>query len=368
MDLSSIFTSKATQLFWERLEDSQIAEARTSQVIENGEAYFVIRLKEMYVGFGRKLWRKYYPMLHGFTKHGQSEEHTVAGPGQLHELGEANLDRIVNLNQRLAGPTPFNGDDVALLVGLYAIPGEDAAKALIGTVATLANLGGITVGQAIPIAAAVKSGIESILGLNDAQLQLGIRDSFYAGNVLRTGFYVGIGADRGAVNSRELWLRNGRLVKGRDPNVGRPYQDHDYMVLEIERRDTRDDWPSLPGMADFQERSSKIMADAALRAPDKKKRLGELWPFFQTILSNSPYLTQPDRARIALNVSQDLQRRLIAQKTGNPFETKSLTGDGAGIIPSNHFDLLEVLDYFEVDSDATRRRAVTALNGDPFSG
>src|SRR5207245_1819039 len=106
-------------------------------------------------------------------------EHSIAGPGQLRELGEANLERIVNLSYRIAGPTPFRGDEVKMLCGLYSVPGQDAAKALIDTVGALAGLGGIALGQAPQIAAVVKQGVESVLGLNEATLQLGISDTFF---------------------------------------------------------------------------------------------------------------------------------------------------------------------------------------------
>jgi hypothetical protein len=101
-----------------------------------------VRLKEMFLRTSRRLWRKFYPMLHAFTRHGAVEEHTVVGPGQLRELGDTNLDRLVNLNQRVAGPIPFSGEDVSLVVGLYAIPGADASKALIDTVGNVAQLAG----------------------------------------------------------------------------------------------------------------------------------------------------------------------------------------------------------------------------------
>ena len=56
-----------------------------------------------------------------------------AGPGQLKELGTANLDRLVGLAYRLAGPMVYAGDDLDVLVGLYAVPAQDAAKVLPGS-------------------------------------------------------------------------------------------------------------------------------------------------------------------------------------------------------------------------------------------
>ena len=79
---------------------------------------------------------------------------------------------------------------------------------------------------------------------------------------LRSGVYIGIGAPPGSVDMEKLWLSKGRLVKGADPIAAarQPYQDHDYLVLEVERLETRDDWPSLPGITEFQEKIAAILS------------------------------------------------------------------------------------------------------------
>src|SRR5690606_26173519 len=83
MSILDIFKSKAQKLTWRRLPDTQVVGGTTGKDIPKDEAYFVLRMKEMYVQHSRKLWRKYYPMLHGFTEHAGEEVHAVAGPGQL---------------------------------------------------------------------------------------------------------------------------------------------------------------------------------------------------------------------------------------------------------------------------------------------
>lgn len=364
MSILDIFKSKAQKLTWRRLPDTQVVGGTTGKDIPKDEAYFVLRMKEMYVQHSRKLWRKYYPMLHGFTEHAGEEVHAVAGPGQLRELGEANLDRIVNLNYRLAGPTAVRADEVSVLVGLYSVPGEDAAKALIDTVGVLAGLGGIALGQAAPIANAVKTGVENILGLDQAQLAIGIRDIFYAENPLRSGYHVGINKPDGSVDLSRLWLKEGRLLEGSDPFVARPYDGADYMVLEIERRDSLDAWPSLPGMAEYQQQFGGIMADANLTVAQKRERLAAVWPQFTEFLASTVYLTRPDRERIATNVAADLNNRLAAMQSGNPFvETRSVDEAQARAKRAEEFDFVDVGEYEEPLVPAGG-----ALGGNPFTG
>ena len=367
MSLLDIFQTKSQQLYWSRFPEANVAGGAQPATIGNNDAYFLLRMKEMYVAYSRRLWRKLYPMLHSFVEHGKFQENAIAGPAQLRELGDGGLDRIVNLNYRLAGPAPFTGEDLSVLVGLYSVPGQDAAKALIDTVASVASLGGVALGSAVQIAQTVKSGVESILGLNGSQLALGIRDVVNAGKPLRSGYYLGVSAPAGEVDLQTLWLKDGRLVQGADPMVARPYQDHDYMVLEIERRDTREDWPSLPGIAEFQDQFAVIMGDGKLTVADKRARLRDLWPGFTQALTVSRFLTAPHREVIANDVSKDLQARLDAIENKNPFETRSWGDARTRAIAPTDFDFIDVGVYTDRGDPASVRQAREALTRNPFS-
>ena len=75
--------------------------------------------------------------------------------------------------------------------------------------------------------------------MTETRLELGIRDSFFSGNPLKAGYHVGIDAEPTDVDVSQLWFDRGRLVKGARPESAVPYADHDYMVIEIERREKR---------------------------------------------------------------------------------------------------------------------------------
>ncbi len=323
MNVADLFRAQGTRLFWRRLPDSQAVGEPTGQLIEPDRAYFVVRLNEMYLGTRRTLWRRFRPLVHGFTTHAGREEHSIAGPGQLQQLGEANLERVVVLNTRLAGPIAFDDGDVSLVVGLYSVPGDDAATALVATVGAAAGLAGLAAGPVTQLADVVKTGVDSILGLAATRLRLGVSDVFFAGNPLRSGFHVGIGTPEENVDVDRLWLRDGRLMMGVDPVVARPYTDHDYMVVQIERREARPDWPGLPGIADFEQRFRAVMGDGALLPADRRNRLAAVWPAFCRTLADSPHLTRLDAGRIAGQVSDDLKARLRAMESASPFETRS---------------------------------------------
>jgi hypothetical protein len=323
MDIKKLFEAKSRQLFWRQLDPTHVIGLESPELFVKDESYVIIRMVEMYLATARKLWHQLYPLLHSYIECGKFQRHAISGPSQLRELGDANLDRISNLNQILAGPMPFDGEEVSLLAGLYSVPGHDSARALIDTLGALAVLPGSNLGEIAPVAQIVKTGIESILGLDEATLHLGVRDSFASGSdPFGTGYFVAIAAADLSVDPAQLWLANGRLLKGPTQLTSKPYSDHDYMVLSVERMQTRDDWHTLDGIAPMLARFSTIMSDVGFTIVEKRSRLATLWPPFVQMLNDSPQLTQPDRDRILAIVGNDYAKRLAAQEDGNPFVKK----------------------------------------------
>jgi hypothetical protein len=319
MDILRLFETKSQQLFWRRIDPPQLAGVDAPQPIEPGQAYCSIRLCEMYLATARKLWRDVYPMVHSYAQFGTTNLHVVASPSQLADLGNANLDRIANLNVRLGGPFPYNGEEIALLIGLYAVPGNDATKSLIDVVSGFASFDPL-VAQATALANLVKTGVESVLGLDHSSLHLGIRDAFNtATRPLSSGFWAGIEASAGTVDLRHLWVVNGRLCQGANAATATPYSDHDYMLVSVERTETRADFRILPELQDIQKKFANIVEDTQFTVDEKRVRLGVLWPLFIQTLANSPNLTDPDRDRIAALITAELTGKLKVQSSANPF-------------------------------------------------
>src|ERR1044071_4298275 len=98
MDILDIFRDRGQSLFWRRIDDDQIDTENTGESIGVEEDYFVVRLTRMYLSNTRKLWRKFYPVVHGFTSYAGVEEHAVVGPGQLADVADVDLDRVLVLN------------------------------------------------------------------------------------------------------------------------------------------------------------------------------------------------------------------------------------------------------------------------------
>jgi hypothetical protein len=316
----------------------------------------------MYLGTTRTLWRKFSPLVHAFTTYDADnhEEHNVAGPGQLQELGEANLDRVMVFNTRIGGPRPYRGGDVSLLAGLYSVPREDAAAALVSTIGALAGLAGPGAALVPEVAALVKTGVDNILGLGSTKLRLGISDTFAGVNPIRTGYHVGVGAATTEVPRDRLWIRDGRLVTGPNPRAGTPYGGHDYFVVHVEAPDRRADWPGLPGLLGFEARFSAVLADSQRDDAAKRSEMGAIWGSFSEALTTSPHLTRYDAGQIANDVQTDLKKRLDALGSGNPFETRAFGSDRVEERPPERLDFGDIPQYGDARPE-TGEKAIASL-------
>lgn len=320
MDIANLFESKAAQLYWSAVDPGHLSGVPAPQPIPPRQAYFTIRLCEMYLAFARKLWRQVYPMVHCFTQFGAVNDHAVVSPVEFTPLGDVNLNRLVNVDMLLSGPHPYDGGDVALIAGLYGVPGHDSAVALINVVGSFTALDPGTMGRAAAVSTLIEGAVESIVGLDQVTLHLGVRDTFHApSHPLNSGYFVGIGAPAASLDTSQLWVVKDRLQKGPTAASSVPYTDHDYMLVAIERTDLREDWAQLTELRETLTRFAAITGDAQYSAAEKKSRLAALWPVFVQDLAASPSLTDPDRQRIAALVSADLLNRLTLQSEGNPF-------------------------------------------------
>ena len=366
VSVNDIFVKNAQRLVWKRIKPDQIYEGFQECPIENDQSYFNVRMKEMFIRRTRVLWRSLYPMLHAYVSYNNCEEHTVVGPGQLKDFGSNNLDRVTVLNNLLSGPHPYKGGEVAVMVGLYSIPGEDAAKVLFNTVGQIAGLGGLSLGPAVEIASLVKAGVENILGIKGASLDLGVKDTFFGGNPLRSGYYVGINVPETEIQFERVFMREGRLIYGRDPLSARPFEEHDYMLLEVEALNERADWPGLPVIADFKKQFSDILGDGKASLDDKKAQLNAIWPGFAQALLDSPFLTKLHAEKIRVDTSADIQKRLTAMQTGGQFEFRSvLTGETETKAPED-FSFIDVESYVNLDLPAEVTLRAAQVGAAPF--
>ena len=299
----------------------------------------------MFLENSRVLWLKLSPLAHATVNMvGRTQptmEAAVIGPAQFGDLAMAPADRLLTLNQRLAGPTVWNGGDLAIAIGLFAVPRDEAAVALLNTLSQVASLVMPGMGQGLEVAKIVKSGVEGVIGLDKTQPVLAVKDAFAdprtadkdrgAGQCV----LVGIGTDQAKVNFDQLWVKDGRLWTGSNALALKPYEDFDHVLVAIERGAAREDWRGLPSLAAHETAFDKVLWDTGLKREEAEAKLNEVFGEFDGDLTAEPGLTGPDKERIRGQVIAEIRVRL--ERRGGPFgskaaasgaETRSVAGTG----------------------------------------
>jgi hypothetical protein len=254
------------------------------------------------------------------------------------------------LKQKLAGPTVWRrGGDLALAAGLFAVPKDQAAAALLDTLGQLAGLGIPGLTQGAEIAHIVKSGVEGLIGLNGTRPVLGVKDALLDPEVARAGTEAapcvlsGIAAPAAEVNFEKLWVRDAQLWRGNSPDALQPYEEHDHLLLSIERGPPRQDWRGLPALTPHEATFDAVLRAADLVKEDAEARLNQAFAPFDADLSAEAELTDPDKERIRGEVIAELKTRL-ARKYGGPFGEKRSAGGIPRIVEPEGFSFLDVGD------------------------
>lgn len=333
----NVFNRQAAVLSWEWVPDDHCVTGDNRPlapeppfVVEDD--YVVLRLAEMYLRTTRVLWKEAYPLVHSFVGYGDPAAPrsvaAIAGPGQLKELGTDNLDRLIGLAYRLAGPVVYDGQDIELLAGLYAVPAADGAKVLIDTLAQLSGLVP-ALKQVTDVANIVKGGVEGLLGISGTRLTLGIHDTVRLKGGARPagpGYVVAINAPSGTVLRDRLWVRGGRLYEGNNPVMARPFDSHDMMMFQLERGPSRaTGWATQPRLAPHVAAFDALFKNE-LDAAQLKSRLDKQFRAFEGDLRAIDDLSRPDKAAVRALVADDLRQRVAAIDSGGLFEKRAVAG------------------------------------------
>jgi hypothetical protein len=308
--------------------NNQVVTFPASYTVE--DQYVMVSLAEMFLKRTRVLWREFYPVVHSYITYGNPQAPqnaaTVAGPGQLKDLGTANLDKVIPLAFPLAGPIVYDGQNIEALLGLYAVPAKDGAAILINT---LSQLSGIVpqLAAATQVAGVLKTGTEQMLGIDGTALKLGLHNSFFpptggVGFPARPGFAVAVNKRANEIDVNKLWVVGGRLKIGDNPVSAQAPEEFDYMLIQFYAGPPRVNiWGTIPSLAEHSANfENALKADASAR----RQALNVAFATFENALDKSRELTRTDKSAVRALVAEDLKKRLGALETGSLFELKSV--------------------------------------------
>lgn len=264
--------------------------------------YFRLVLCEMSLRRDRAWFASWYPAVHSLVKCTFGDNVIqfpyIAGGLTLPDMTATNLDRVIQMNHPLTSLMPFNGGDVELSVGLFALKGEDYLDNLLKVVGDFAQkLTLPQVSAALNVAGPLAHGVEELLGARDKTLHLGFHQLFTSGgdglSNLQSGYFAIILAEEGDIDPQRLWVADGRLRIGPGLDQSRPLSGYTYMLFRIECQKDRNDWLKLNSISE----PFTMAVDALM---DGKREVSEwmLSRAFKAVL-NSPDLTVGHRSSAA---------------------------------------------------------------------
>ncbi len=260
---SDFMRKRAEDWVFAPLQPSQTPGNAPVVAIAPNTAYIEVYLKSMRVVDLRRAFKKYFGTVHSFTSvetlaGKPAQFNVVTTPNDLRNIDARNLDRVINLNQRLLGPIPYRGGGLALEAGLFSIEGDDLAGPYVNLLQKISSIAGVSFLQsAMPFVEPIKEGVSLLLGTQgDTMLEIGLATRFATPE---TRYYVVMRAPKKSVNISNLSVdpSDFKLLDA----TNQPLLDAPYMVIQITARDIRDDWFNIPELLE----NYNLIRDAARR-------------------------------------------------------------------------------------------------------
>lgn len=252
------------------------------------EVYLEVRVRQIWLTQEREMWREFQPfaaVVSEFLHRGETRTlPAILGASALGaKLSLIRAEDAIEIrNLRVAGPTPYEGDDVSVLVALFRTETKDWMGCTLGIVESIAQaVGGPALVAAKSVADAVVSAVTQILGQDDVELRCGQHHSWSSpedperpgSTELQPMHYVVMrcpvheaGADPGV----GFTVHEGRLHRRNDEGV-QPYTEHDFILLSIESRRLRNDYKKLRFYGLWQQTQAHVL-DGDLVAAERSWR------------------------------------------------------------------------------------------------
>jgi hypothetical protein len=220
--------------------------------IERDRAYFSVEVKELFLAEGRRWWVEYSPavlMIVEFIYGNQKiSVPTLVGPNTIRQKNGQCPQGVVLENTLVAGPYPFRGGRVAITTILYRAQHHNYARSLLNFSESVSSAIGVPadLGTLMKIGSTVLDGLQTLLQLGDAEPLAAHRIEFEGGSLqgFRSSFCALIagGADPTLVRVEDggrlkIELENGQTIR---------FEQADYMLYSVNRRDRRGEISTLP--------------------------------------------------------------------------------------------------------------------------
>ena len=179
-----IFRKKAEDWIFEPLAPAQVPDNLQHAAVQKESSYLSVYLKSARIVNVRQGLSKFYGVVNSFISvpylsGTNAEFNVITTPAFLKNVDSAHIDRVIQLDQRLLGPIPYRGGQLALEIGLFSIKSVDLAAPYLEVLETMSKQAGVAfINAALPFAEPLKTGINLLVGGGDnALLEIGLASS-----------------------------------------------------------------------------------------------------------------------------------------------------------------------------------------------
>lgn len=296
--------------------------------IRKDNAYFSIRVNELFLKDGRSFLETYDPMLLVMTEflHGGKKVTIpfVVGaellklPSALQSIGSVRFNDIL-----VCGPHPFRGGNVAVSVFLYKVQRDNYAKDFLRFVEGVSSSVGVTANVELltKIGGSLVDGLETLLKTKGVVPIMGHRIEFDTTGIdgLSSAAFLLTSAD--SVDEASLRVTNGRLMVVPNADAApRNFQDADYVLYTLSRVQRRNDESSLP----FYPMRDKAL-EAVLSGDEGWKRAkATLLALYQEMITSKD-LVKPETDELFERYKSELLEARAVLKSTDMLSTKDDT-------------------------------------------
>lgn len=222
-------------------------------------------------------------------------------------------------NLPVLGPVPFVGGNVSLFTGLFKVQVDDLAKRFLNFLGQISGIFETTTPlKYLGLAESMLDGLSGLLGGKDVSPVLGrmqtLSPDISRPNALRKGYLVFVNQDEDALDFAHVWVEEGQLCRGSDPNALKRFKESDYCLLFIDQREKRKDYVTLP--------SHQLLEDARaiLWEGNVEKARFKYLEALQAVRSSAD-LTSTDKNRLALDYQMNFlkEREVIEESQKDVF-------------------------------------------------
>lgn len=271
--------------------------------------YVRLWISDLFLKNDNKWFSSRFPLVYsliGLDYGGQRTELANISGKNRFAIQQADLGRSILQGYPLTPLLPFHGGTIEMDCGLVSMQADNVLQDFAGVVSDIAAKVNVPqVSQVVGIAGSIASGVQSLLGAGNAQTMLYVHQTFQA-DTLNSGYIFLSDRKQEDIDPSTIWMTTDGVRQGSARTALCPLDPQNYLVLRIEVTQERDDWRSLPAIAEPLEAA----IDAKFSGDDAKARL--LLGQAKLAAFKSKDLTRLDTTRVIKGIDAEFGAPLAA--------------------------------------------------------